>query len=254
MNPPKKIKQLAKASKGLDKACCSGASVVGALGATLTFTSSLCGSVLKSGSIMGAAGHMGRCYRRASHAVVWRACGRTQRFITTNIVCIKLHELALLAPTYMRVARMPLTSWLAVFVGRALQSACVQGNMSWRTPAGSVPHVSLQRMSCALHGHQQCMPPVKLPSCVCAGQRDHRGPEVAVQPVRREDRLVRGRRRPVRPEGRRWVHQAAGVALHRCRLGVCISAALLAETIFIHDSFLQVRAHSVCKWACLLAG
>ena len=193
----KQHNQLAKASKDLDKACCSDASVVGALGRTLTFTSSLCEYVLKSGSIMGAAGHMGKCSRRASHADVWKACGHTQRFITTGIVCIKLHELALLAPNLHPLVRMPLTTWLAVFVGRAVQSACVQGNMSCRTPAGSVSHVFLQRMSCALHGHQQCIPPVKLPSCVCEGQRDHRGPEVAVQPVRREDRLVRGRRRPV---------------------------------------------------------
>ena len=134
MNPPKKIKQLAKASKGLDKACCSGASVVGALGATLTFTSSLCGSVLKSGSIMGAAGHMGRFCRRASRADVWKACGHTQRFITAGIICIKLLKLALLAATYIRVARMPLMSWLAVFVGWATHECLRSGQHELQNP------------------------------------------------------------------------------------------------------------------------
>ena len=116
----------------LYKACCSDASVVGALRATLTSTSFLCAFVLIS--VIDAAGHLGGCCRRAIYANVWKACGHTQRSITSGIICIKLHELALLAPPCIHLSRMPLISWLAVFVAWGTHEGLSSGQHDLQNP------------------------------------------------------------------------------------------------------------------------
>ena len=179
----------------LYKARCSDASVVGALGATLTSTSFLCSFVLILVMMLLAtwAGVVAEPVMLVSGKHVDTRSGLSPPVssVSSSMSLLCWHH-----PASINRACPSSPGWQCLWAGER-RRACLQGKMICRPPAGSVPHVFLKRMSCALHGHQQCIPPVKLPSCVCEGQRDHRGPEVAVQPVRREDRLFRGRRRPV---------------------------------------------------------